>query len=168
MKKRDTGVNTLGFKEVSRSDKRLKSGLDTIVKIFSTEEVQVIDTEKALFDYIKENYMPDLELAKDKYSAYDCYSKEHKCVIELKCRRTHYDTLFIEKMKYDKLMTLGCEVRYINSTPKGIYSFNLNTLKTNWVDRTMNKQTDFSNNKDVVKKVMEIDISLSTELLKKR
>ena len=38
MKKRDTGVNTLGFKEVSRSDKRLKSGLDTIVKIFSTED----------------------------------------------------------------------------------------------------------------------------------
>ena len=38
MKKRDTGVNTLGFKEVSRTDKRLKSGLDTIIKVFSTED----------------------------------------------------------------------------------------------------------------------------------
>lgn len=153
-------INTLGFDEVKITDDRLKKGVDTIINIFSTEEkAKVIDNEKDLFNYIKDNYMPDLELAKDKYSAYDCYSKKHKCVIELKCRRTHYDTLFIEKMKYDKLMSLGCQVRYINSTPKGIYSFNLNTLDTHWVDRTMKKQTDFSNNKKVVKKVMELKVS---------
>ena len=164
MKKRDTGVNTLSFKEVKITDKRLKSGVDTIISIFSAKDVKAIETENELFEYIKKNYMPDLELAEDKYSPYDCYSKKHKCVIELKCRRTHYDTLFMEKAKWLKLMALGCQVRYINSTPKGIYSFNLNTLDTKWVDRTMKKQTDFSNNETVVKKVMEIDISLSKEL----
>ena len=43
MKKRDTGVNTLGFKEVSRSDKRLKSGLDTIINIFSDVKQKELD-----------------------------------------------------------------------------------------------------------------------------
>ena len=32
MKKRDTGINTLGFKEVSRADKRMKPSLDLIIK----------------------------------------------------------------------------------------------------------------------------------------
>lgn len=164
---RDLGVNTFGFKEVSITDKRMKEGLDTITRIFSNEGVKTIETEKELFDYIKDNYMKDLELAKDKYSSYDCFSKENKMVIELKCRRTHYDTLFIEKMKYDNLMKLGCQVRYINSTPKGIYSFNLNTLEPKWVDRSMKKQTDFSKNNKVIKKVMELNVYSSTKLLKK-
>ena len=43
MKKRDTGVNILGFKEVSRSDKRLKSGLDTIINIFSDVKQKELD-----------------------------------------------------------------------------------------------------------------------------
>ena len=124
----------------------------------------MIKTERELFDYIKSNYIPDLEMAKNKYSSYDCFSKEYRCVIELKCRRIHYNTLFIEKMKYDKLMALGCQVRYISSTPNGVYSFNLNTLTTKWVDRAMKKQTDFSNNNKVIKRVMEIDVSLSTIL----
>ena len=38
MKKRDMGVNTLGFKEVSRTDERLKGGLDTLNKIFMDED----------------------------------------------------------------------------------------------------------------------------------
>ena len=166
MKKTELWTNTLSFEEVKITDKRLVVGVNTIVDIFSTEDEKAIETEKDLFNYIKENYMPDLELAKDKYSPYDCYSKKHKCVIELKCRRTHYDTLFIEKMKYDKLISMGCQVRYINSTPKGVYSFNLNTLKTKWVDRTMKKQTDFNNNSKVVKKVMELEVSSSVNLLK--
>lgn len=166
MKKIDLGVNTLGFKEVKITDERLKAGVDTIINIFSTEEVKSIETETELFTYIKDNYIPDLELAKDKYSAYDCFSKDNKMVIELKCRRSHYDTLFIEKMKYDKLIALGCEVRYVNSTPKGVYSFNLNTLEPKWVDRTMKKQTDFSNNNKVVKKVMELKVSSAFKMLK--
>ena len=52
---RDLGVNTFGFKEVSITDKRMKEGLDTITRIFSNEGVKTIETEKELFDYIKDN-----------------------------------------------------------------------------------------------------------------
>ena len=38
MKKKDMGVNTLGFKEVSRTDDRLKDGIDTIIKTFNKED----------------------------------------------------------------------------------------------------------------------------------
>ncbi len=124
----------------------------------------MIKTEKELFNYIKSNYIPDLELAKDKFSDYDCYSYKHKMIIELKCRRAHYDDLFIEKMKYDKLISRGCEVRYVNSTPKGVYSFNLNEVHIDWVDRVMKKQTDFSNNNKVVKVVGELNLKNSTLL----
>ena len=121
----------------------------------------MIKTEKELFIYIKSNYIPDLELAEDKFSAYDCYSLKHRMVIELKCRRTHYNSLFMEKMKYDKLISLGCEVRYINSTPKGIYSFNVNKIDVDWIERVMKKQTDFSNNTKVTKVVGELNIKNS-------
>jgi hypothetical protein len=124
----------------------------------------MIKTEKELFDYLKSNYIPDLELAKDKFSAYDCYSSKHKMVIELKCRRTHYYSLFLEKMKFDKLTSLGCEVRYVNSTPKGVYSFDLNKIEIDWVERVMKKQTDFSNNNKVIKVVGELNVKNSTLL----
>ena len=121
----------------------------------------MIRTERELFDYIKSNYIPDLKLADDKFSSYDCYSLKHKMVIELKCRRTHYDSLFVEKMKYDKLISLGCEARYVNSTPKGVYSFNINEIDVDWIERVMKKQTDFSNNSKVAKIVGELHISNS-------
>ena len=38
MKKRDTGVYTLGFEEVKIYDQRLKSGIDTIIKTFKKED----------------------------------------------------------------------------------------------------------------------------------
>ena len=39
MKKIETGVNTLGFKEVKVSDKRLKAGVNTIIETFKKEEM---------------------------------------------------------------------------------------------------------------------------------
>ena len=43
MKKRDPGVNTLGFKEVSRTDKRMKPALDLINNIFSDAKPKELD-----------------------------------------------------------------------------------------------------------------------------
>lgn len=39
MKKRDTGVNTLSFKEVKQSDKRLKEGIEIITQTFKNEDM---------------------------------------------------------------------------------------------------------------------------------
>ena len=63
MKKRDTGVNTLSFKEVKITDKRLKGGVDTIIKTFKKEDMnapgKVYNQEKfrqqLLFDGISDD-----------------------------------------------------------------------------------------------------------------
>lgn len=79
--------------------------------------------EKELFEYLK-RYLTDLRLADDQYSKWDCVSDRHKFLIELKSRRTHYDTLLIEKPKYDSLVqraeAVGYSPLYVNSTPRGL------------------------------------------------
>ncbi len=120
--------------------------------------------ERELFAYIKDNYIPDLVKPTDKYSSFDAYSPKHNTVFELKCRRTHYPTLILEEMKYSKLASLGCNVRYVNSTPKGVFSFNLMKLDYDWVDMKMPKQTDFSNTNKVSKKIAYLNINDSTKI----
>ena len=86
-----------------------------------------------LFNILKICFMTDLEKSESQYSRFDCFSSKWKMDIELKCRRTHYDELLIEKDKYDALMDrakkFGTRPFYINSTPQGIYAFNLEELK---------------------------------------
>jgi hypothetical protein len=52
--------------------------------------------------------------------------------IEMKCRRTHYPTLLIEKKKWDYLADIrartGARTLYINSTPQGVYCFDLGAI----------------------------------------
>jgi len=59
------------------------------------------------------------------YEKYDCIIPGG--VIELKCRRTHYNTLRIEKVKYDAIIN-NEKPYYICSTPEGIFGFNLKTI----------------------------------------
>ena len=59
--------------------------------------------------------------------------------IELKCRNKHYDDLIIEKDKYDALIRRAKQYEttpfYINSTPQGIYVFNLSKIDEHiWED----------------------------------
>lgn len=84
--------------------------------------------EKLLFNKLKAHLVPDLELSQRKYSRWDCWSSIYQLHIELKCRQRHYDDLLIEKDKYDALMRINTGVRYICSTPEGVYSFNLKEL----------------------------------------
>jgi len=123
--------------------------------------------EKELFDFLKTNYLPDLELAKDKFCFYDCYSKENKLIIELKCRREHYDTLMLEKYKYNKLIQYSsqAEIRYITYTPKGIYSFNINELKDiNWTSGTMPMTTDFNRSQKIKKEFTMLSLDIAKVL----
>jgi hypothetical protein len=88
--------------------------------------------EELLFAFLRESLYPDLVKSEGIFDAYDCISKQAGHYIELKCRATHYDTLLIEEMKYRKLITQAAErdlvPYYINSTPLGIYSFDLMDL----------------------------------------
>lgn len=120
--------------------------------------------EPDLFDWLKENVYPDLVKAKKQMSRWDCYSPGTGHRIELKCRRKHYDTLLIEKKKYDAMIK-KCDEHldtpmYFNSTPKGIYGFNLNLVQPNWEINDKNPATTyFSNNEKIEKEVAYLQIS---------
>ena len=121
--------------------------------------------EEQLFNYLKKHYIYDLSKCEDQFSSYDCFSTTYRCVIELKCRNKHYDNLMLEKTKYDSLKKLNCSALYINSTPKGIYIFNINDIKPNWItDTSMPKQTEFSNNDRIQKTYTLISVHNSIKI----
>jgi len=102
-------------------------------------------TEQSLFDYIKATYLEDLEKSEHTYEYIDATSNGYRLTIELKCRHTHYDELILEKDKYESLMgradELGFTPFYINSTPEGIYAFNLRKIKVSWITKRLPSNT---------------------------
>lgn len=102
-------------------------------------------TEQSLFDYIKETYLEDLEKTTHTYEYTDATSTGYRLTLELKCRHTHYDELILEKDKYESLValadSLGFTPFYINSTPQGIYAFNLRKIKVTWTTKRLPSNT---------------------------
>ena len=103
--------------------------------------------EKTLFNYLKNKYWNDLELSTDEFSSWDCFSYSTKTRIELKCRKTHYKELMIEKQKYYSLVKKYIQLNeiplYINSTPEGIFAFDLREINPVWItDKIMPKTTE--------------------------
>ena len=104
--------------------------------------------EEVLFYFLREGFYPDLEKAPGIYDAFDCISIRAGHYIELKCRHTHYPTLLIEEMKYRKLITQAAErdliPYYINSTPQGVFSFDLMDVpEPVWFNHQMPATTEF-------------------------
>ena len=125
--------------------------------------------ELLLFDFLKLNLYPDLERSPGIYDSFDCISEKAGHYIELKCRNTHYPTLLIEEMKYRKLITQSAErdliPYYINSTPKGVYSFDLMDIaEPEWVTQRMPATSEFSNKSKVNKLVGYLDIEEGVKL----
>ena len=125
--------------------------------------------EQDLFDFLKSSLYPDLEKAPGIYDAFDCISVIAGHYIELKCRYTHYDTLLIEEMKYRKLITQAAERDlipfYINSTPKGVFSFDLMDVpEPEWVSHWMPATTEFSRSNKVSKLVGYLPIDEAIQL----
>lgn len=118
--------------------------------------------EEKLFELIRDRFLPDLTLSDFQYSRYDCYSAQHKIDVELKCRRKHYDTLLLEKEKYDALIDrskkFSTRPLYINSTPLGIYIFDLSQIKPIWEVKYLPTTTDFSNTTKIEKRVTFLHI----------
>lgn len=123
--------------------------------------------EQSLFYLIKEKLAKDLEQTSEFHFS-DCYSKEKDLIIELKCRRVHYETLIIEQSKYIKLLSSSYwEVRYINSTPIGIYSFDLRMIEEpDWIVRECKKTTDFEDNSYVPKLVGLLNLNEGKDITK--
>lgn len=112
--------------------------------------------ENELFDLLKNGFISDLQKSEDQFSRWDCVSHKFQYRIELKCRKTHYDSLMLERDKYFALILsyieTGYKPFYINLTPKGVYVFDLSELNPEWTtDTRMPKTTDFDNNNRVEK-----------------
>ena len=130
-------------------------------------ELEVLE-EPYLFDYLKEFYWSDLRKS-NTYDAWDCISDSGKLFIELKSRRTHYDDLLIEQIKYrsflSKAVFLGLNPWYVSATPQGIWAFNLWLSKEPvWSERMMPTTTDFDNTDDKIKVVGFLPISQGVQL----
>lgn len=118
--------------------------------------------EQILFDLIK-SVIPDLKRT-NQYSYRDAYSPKYDLTIELKCRHKHYDFLLIERVKYLKLIKHN-NVRYINSTPIGIFSFDLKKIEEPmWYEYELPKQTEFEERNKIPKIVGMLTIAQAKEL----
>lgn len=118
--------------------------------------------EKGLFDYLLGCCYNDLVKAKKQMSRWDCYSPSTNHRIELKCRSKHFDGLLIEKKKFDALIekchdNLDVPI-YINSTPSGVFRFNLYKVNPIWRIDHFNKTTQFANKNKVPKEVAYLDV----------
>jgi hypothetical protein len=126
--------------------------------------------EADLFDHLKGGWYPDLVKSENTYDTFDCISDECKQYIELKCRHTHYPDLLIEKSKYTRLLAEAKERElspwYINSTPKGIYAFDLSRVpEPTWTERWMPATTEFANTAKIMKTVgfLHLDYALAVD-----
>jgi hypothetical protein len=125
--------------------------------------------EAELFNFLKESLYPDLVKSEGIYDSFDCISVKAGHYIELKCRHTHYETLLIEEMKYRKLITQAAERDlipfYINSTPLGVFSFDLMDVpEPEWVNHWMPATTEFSRSNKVSKLVGYLPIEEAVQL----
>jgi hypothetical protein len=124
--------------------------------------------EKDLFEWLNKNHYNTLVNSKNPISRWDCYDIETRNRIELKCRRKHYDTLILEKSKYDAMIKesnkhLDVPI-YINSTPKGIYLFNLLEVELKWYTKSLPATTEFKKRMWIKKEVTELDINQAIKL----
>ena len=86
----------------------------------------------------------------------------------MKCRRKHYNTLLLEKTTYDALISesnkhLDIPI-YINSTPNGIYLFNLLEVELNWFIKSLPATTEFQKRMWIKKEVTELKIEQAIKL----
>jgi hypothetical protein len=124
--------------------------------------------EKDLFEWLSQNHYKTLVNSKNPISRWDCYDIETQNRIELKCRRKHYNTLILEKSKYDAIIKESDKnfdiPIYINSTPEGVYLFNLNNIDIKWFIKSLPATTEFKKRMWVKKEIAELDINKAIKL----
>lgn len=114
--------------------------------------------EQQLFEWLKSEHYPDLERSPHQCDGFDCMTATYKLFIELKSRNKHYDTLLLEKKKYDYLIEEAAKLEYtpyyINYTPEGIWYWNLNDLSgIVWEEKWLPVTTEFQNQNKKMKLV---------------
>jgi hypothetical protein len=122
-----------------------------------------------LFNFVKENFISDLQMSEVKYSRFDCYSLLYHMDIELKCRRTHYDDLLIERSKHDALLERSIKFStrpvYINSTPLGVWAFYISHIRIKWEEKDLPRNTDFGDQGKIKKEIGYLNIEDGIKLM---
>ena len=98
-----------------------------------------------------------------------------RMIIEIKCRESHYDNLFLEKIKYDDLkkarrsmdlktkkecfIDIKTRIIYINVTPNGTFWFDLDKLENEfqWYNKELWKSTTDKSKGKINKILTKID-----------
>jgi hypothetical protein len=113
--------------------------------------------EQELFKLMSTRYTGLIDLnEEDPHSLIDWHYPESDIWMEAKCRDDHHNGfLFIQQDKYKVLMEKK-NCWYVNSTPNGIYIFDLKDIEEPvWREQSMLKSTYYNNGStDVIKKLV--------------
>ena len=120
--------------------------------------------EQELLTHLAATSVPNLQRMEYGFSHWDCTAwydtpmGRVDFILELKCRDTHYPELLIEQIKWDWLLEeagkRSARPAYINSTPRGIYAWDLYRIKEPiWEERILPATTTFEN-RDQIRKVV--------------
>jgi hypothetical protein len=113
--------------------------------------------ELELVQALRKEVLPDLISAELSNSHYDAVSFQENVIVELKCRRRHYNRLMIERIRYDRLLAIagqeGMGCLYIVSSPKGVWLFDLVGMpEPKWSKKTLANKTTWATNRVMIEK----------------
>jgi|JYMV01.1.fsa_nt_gi hypothetical protein len=120
--------------------------------------------ENKLLERVEEVFKWGITKTDSDFCRWDAENEDY--IVELKCRRTHYNTQIIEYGKFDALVDeankIGKEVMYIAATPEIILVFEITKLcaegyNFNWENKSLPSHTDFGKASWQMKKVGYID-----------
>lgn len=120
--------------------------------------------EKKLFQYVK-NYFTDIvDLnIENELAPIDWYIPSIFTYVEAKCRYKSLPTYFIQKDKFDELIKVE-NSWYLNSTPNGVYYWNIQNLDPVWYERYMTNTQQFGEQKFVKKLVADLEIKKAIQI----
>ncbi len=125
--------------------------------MFNREKYLSNMNEQELFRLMSTRYTGLIDLnEKDPHSLIDWHYPLSDIWMEAKCRDDHHNGfLFIQQDKYKVLMEKK-NCWYVNSTPNGIYIFDLKDIEEPvWREQSMLKSTYYNNGStDVIKKLV--------------
>lgn len=134
--------------------------------------------EAKVIELLNKSDMFNFEKMNEKFSRYDAFDPDSGLMLEIKCRKKHYDDTLLEKMKYDwnkeYAKENGFEFYYCVTMPhpKGtaVYLFDPILMEDEedydfgWHTKKLPEKTEFSGSKWIDKEVgyLHIDDALIT------
>jgi hypothetical protein len=116
--------------------------------------------ETQLFELFKKEYPDIIDLnILNEFSEIDWYIPELNINIEAKCRNKHWPSMYIEENKYKKLIQYE-KCWYVNSTPEGIFGWDVHKLKNIiFRQKLVTSTQQFGKQEKVFKSISDLPIS---------